>query len=42
MEFEEIVKFKDVIEIKQFFWEQEKLFEKTKKKKMSFNTRFNK
>ena len=31
MEFEEIVKFKDVIEIKQFYWEQEKLFEKTKK-----------
>lgn len=33
MEFEEIVKFKDVIEIKQFYWEQEKLFEKTKKRK---------
>ena len=33
MEFEEIVKFKDVIEIKQFYWEQEKLFEKTKKKR---------
>ena len=33
MEFEEIVKFKDVIEIKQFFWEQEKLFEKDKKRK---------
>lgn len=33
MEFEEIVKFKDVIEIKQFFWEQEKLFEKAKKRK---------
>ena len=33
MEFEEIVKFKDVIEIKQFYWEQEKLFENTKKRK---------
>ena len=33
MEFEEIVKFKDVIKIKQFYWEQEKLYETTKKRK---------
>lgn len=42
MEFEEIVKFKDVIEIKQFYWEQEKLFEKTRKRKCLLTQLFNK